>query len=74
MQLPSSRTIKRYFRDLYRDIVTWRPPSTLPSYAFLFLSVFWFAAGLNAVIRPYNAAGIYMRGFENATEDTLNVI
>jgi len=74
MQLPSSKTVKKYFKDFYRDIVTWRPPNTLPSYGFLFVSVFWFAAGLNAALRPENASAIYLRTVEKATDDVLATI
>jgi len=57
-----------------RDIVNWRPPSSLPSYGFLFISVFWLAAGLNAIIRPDNVASVYLRNVENVTPDVLNTI
>lgn len=74
MQLPSSKTVKKYFKDFYRDIVTWRPPTNLPSYGFLFVSVFWFAAGLNAAIRPENASAIYLRSVEKATDEILATV
>lgn len=74
MQLPSSKSIKKYLKESVREIVNWRPPTNLPSYGFLFISVFWFAAGLNAIVRPENVAGIYLRNVKEITTDVLNTI